>query len=186
MRKYFIYGLVISLVIAGLLGIGVLLSGTFSELQVRILITTLAFTFYSIIGLCCNTIISSQHATFAKVGIVVTLVGLAYAVFTTWLTPDAEDFLQLRFSLLVIGICFAHCSLMLLIQPQNKTIYVVRSIAIAASVIATVIIVSMISTMEWGANNFRLLGMAAIVGIVATIVAPILAVTEKNASQRHS
>ena len=183
MKKYFIYGLVISLVIAGLLGIVVLLNGKFDELQIRILFTTLAFTIYSIIGLCCNSIVEGKYSVFGKLGLGVTFVGLLYAVVTTWATPKAEEFLQLRFSLLVIGLCFAHCSLMLLVKTYNSAISAVRVISMSASVFAALIAVAMISSLDANAGTFKLLGVVSIVGVISTIIAPILAFTANKQRQ---
>lgn len=183
MKKYFVYGLIVSLLITGLVGIGVLLRGKFDELEIRILFTTLAFTVYSIIGLCCNSIVDGKYSTFGKIGLGVTLAGLLYAVVTTWATPKAEEFLQLRFSLLVIGLCFAHCSLMLLVKPYNSAISVARAISIAASVIAALIIVTMISSLDADVGTFKMLGVVSIVGVIATIITPILAFSVNKSNQ---
>ncbi|BEU02408.1 hypothetical protein OAG1_12080 [Agarivorans sp. OAG1] len=182
MKKYFIYGLIISIVIAGLLSIGVLLSGKFDELQIKILFTTLAFTVYSIIGLCCNSIVEGKYSVFGRLGLGVTFIGLLYAVVTTWATPKAGEFLQFRFSLLVIGLCFAHCSLMLLVNTYNSTISAARAISMSASVIAALIVVAMISSLDLNAGTFKLLGVVSIVGVIATIIAPILAFTANKSN----
>lgn len=184
MNKYFIYGLIISLVIAGLLGIGVLLSGKFDELQIRILFTTLAFTVYSIIGLCCNSIVESKYSIFGKIGLGFTFIGLLYAVITTWATPKAGEFLQFRFSLLVIALCFAHCSIMLLVKTYNSAISIVRTTSISASVMAALITVAMIFSLDANSGTFKLLGVISIVGVITTIIAPILAFTANKANQQ--
>jgi hypothetical protein len=184
MKKYLIYGLIISLVIAGLLGIAALLSGKFDELQIRILFTTLAFTAYSIIGLCCNSIVESKYSVIGKIGLGFTFIGLLYAVITTWATPKEFEFLQFRFSLLVIAVCFAHCSLMLLVKTYNSAISVVRTTSISASVMAALITVAVISSLDANAGTFKFLGVVSIVGVIATIIAPILAFTANKANQQ--
>ena len=183
MKKYFIYGLVISLVVAGLLGIAVLLNGIFDDLQIRILFTTLAFTIYSIIGLCCNSIIEGKYSVFGKLGLGTTFVGLLSAVVTTWEAPESEAFLKLSFSLLVIGFCFAHCSLMLLVKTYNSTISAVRVISMSASIFATQITVTMITSLYVSEGTFKVLGVVAIVGVISTIIAPILAFTANKQRQ---
>lgn len=185
MKKYLIYGLITSLVIAGLLGIGALLSGKFDELQLRILFTTLAFTVYSIIGLCCNSIVEGKYSVIGKIGLGFTFIGLLYAVITTWATPKSGEFLQFRFSLLVIALCFAHCSLMLLVKTYNSAISVVRTTSISASVMAALITVAMISSMDANAGAFKSLGVVSIVGVIATIIAPILAFTANKSKQQR-
>ena len=183
MKKYFKYGLVASLLISGLLGIGALLTGNFNEIQIRTLFTTLAFTVYSIIGLCCNSLVDNRYSVFGKLGLGVTLVGLLYAVVTTWATPESVEFLQFRFSLLVIAICFAHCSLMLSVKTYGPAISFVKVISISASVTVAVIVLAMISNLDTSSGTFKLLGMVSIVGVITTIMAPILSVTANKSNQ---
>ena len=182
MKKYFIYGLIVSLVITGLMGIGVLLNGKLGELQIKVLLTTLTFTVYSIIGLCCNSIVGGKYSVFGKFGLGVTFIGLLYAVVTNWATLKSDDFLQLRLSLFIISLCFAHCSLMLLVKAYNSAISVVRVIAISASVIAAIIVVSINYNLDATVGIFKLLGVVSIVGVIATIIAPILAFIAKKSN----
>lgn len=180
MKTYFIYGLIGSLVAAGLLGIAVLLSGDFDELHIRILLSTLALSVYSVIGLCCHAINNGQHRVFSQLGLLATFLGLLYALVTTWFTPKTEVFLQLRFSLLVIALCFAHCSLMLLVKVHNSAILAIRNTAIIASSLVAFILVIIISTFDASPEVFKVLGVLSIVGVIATIVAPVLAFTAKK------
>ncbi len=186
MKRYFIYGLITSLVLAGALGITVLLSDNFDELEIRILVTTLAFAVYSIIGLCCNSIVEGKYSDFGKIGIGVTFIGLLYAIVTTWATPKSGDFLEWRFGILVIALCFAHCSLMLLVKTYNSTISAVRTISISASVIATLIALVMISNISTNLDTFKLLGIVSIVGVIATIITPILSISANKSNRRRS
>lgn len=180
MKTYFINGLIGSLVVAGLLGIGVLLSDNFDELHLRILLSTLSLSVYSVIGLCCHAIINGKYYVFSRLGLGATFIGLLYALITTWFTPITEAFLQLRFSLFVIALCFAHCSLLLLVKPHNAIILATRAIAIIASALITIIVVFVISTFDASPEVFKVLGVMAIVAVIATIVAPVLAFTAKK------
>lgn len=174
MKKQLIRALMISLAIAGLLAISAMLGGDFGETQGRILFTTLAFTVYSLIGLCCVTILSSQHKTFAQLGLLVTGLGLSYAVFTTWLTPESLSFLKARFAFLVVAIGFAHASLMLLIKQDTLAIKGAVIIALASNLIVAIVLVGMISNLDLIIDLFRLLGVASVIGVISTIIAAIL------------
>ena len=182
MKKCFIYGLIVSLVLTGLLGIWALLEGNFDELHIRILLTTFTFTVYSIIGLCCNAIVDSKYSIFGKIGLGVTIIGLLYAIFTTWVTPDSFKFLKFRFSLLTISLCFAHCSLMLLVSTYTSLIKFFRATSLSTSILAAVTIVSIISTLDPNIESFKLLGVISIVCVTSTIITPILAFATKRSN----
>lgn len=186
MKIYFLYGLIISLVIAGLLGSFLLLSGNFGELEIRILLSISAFAMYSIIGLCCNAIIGGKYTTFGMVGVGVTLIGLSYALITTWITPNSASFLQFRFSLLLIALCFAHCSLMFLLKIHSSFGALIRSISIISSIIVCSILVIFITSLEANEEIFKFLSVTSIVCVVSTIIAPIMAFIEKGTPTRQS
>jgi hypothetical protein len=173
MKTKLIYVFVISLVIAGLIGINAILGGGGGEIQAKILFSTLAFTVYSIIGLCCNAIVGTRYDMFAKIGLLVTACALAYAIITTWAIPENLAFLQTRFSFLVIAVGLAHASLMLLVDQKTTAIKLAVVTAMAASVVVALILVSMIHGIISGIS-FQLLGVASLIGIVSTLTAPLL------------
>jgi len=179
MKKYIIMVLVASLLFSAIIGIWSLLIGKFDELQIKILFTTLSFMVYSIIGLCCNSIIGSKYSAIGAIGLGITVCGLSYAVFTTWATPMVENFIQFRLNMIVVGFCFAHLCLMLGIQDKNAATSVVKFISIIATILATVIVVSMISSLNADASMFKLLGVVLIVGVTATIITPLLSLQKK-------
>ena len=173
MKTKLIYVFIISLILAGLVGVNAIISGRFGEIEVRILISTLAFTVYSIIGLACNTAVGTQYDVIGKIGLGVTAWALAFAIFTTWVTPDNLGFLQTRFSFLVIAIGFAHASLMLLVDQKTAAIRFVVITAIGASVVVGILLVSMIH----GAGSLaslQIVGVASLVGVISTLCAPLL------------
>lgn len=180
MKKYLVSTLIISLTIAGLLGIGVVLSGSFHEIQLKVLLTTLAFTVYSIIGLCCHTIIHSKYAAVAKTGLVVTMVALLHAVATTWVTPETLSFLQMRFSLFIVAISFAHCSLMLLLNSDSQVAMIAKSVAIGAGIFTALVAIAMIYSPYTDVAMLKLLIVILIVAVISTIIAPILALQTKR------
>jgi hypothetical protein len=173
-KKQILTALIVSLVVAGLLAISAMLGGDFGEIQARILVTTLAFTVYSLIGLCCVTIYSSQHKPFAQLGLFVTGMGLAYAVLTTWLTPDSLGFLAARLAFLVVAIGFGHASLMLLIKQDTPAIKGTVFVALASNLIVAILLVGMISNLDASMASFQFLGVASVVGVISTIIAAIL------------
>ncbi len=175
-KKYLIYGLVSSLVITGPLGAEAL-GGRSGALEIKILSTMIAFTVYSIIGLCCHATLASKYADVGKFGLGVTCCGLVFSIVTTWAEFRIEDFLPFRFTLLVISICFAHCSLMLLVKVYNSAISATRIISISASILCACIAMSMTDSRNLNVEVLMLLGIVAIVGLISTIITSILSFT---------
>ena len=174
MKSKLVTVLIISLIVAGLLGVSAILGGKFGGTEIRILLTTLAFTVYSILGLCCNTILSTRYDSFAKLGLVAIAVGLSYAIITTWGTPDSPAFLKARLSFLVIAIGFAHASLMLLIEQKTPAIKGAVITSLISNLTVAVILVGMISSLEFESGTFQLLGIASLIGVISTLIAPLL------------
>lgn len=176
MKKILILGLVLALVLTGGIGIFAVTSGEFSELQAKILITTVSVFFYSIIGLCCNTLIGGKYEKFGYAGIIAAVIGLVFAVGHTWSIGNASnfgDYLQLRGSLFFIGIAFAHASLMLLIQPKNILVNAAVWIALICNLLFTIILITQIVFLE-GAGAIQLQIILGIINVVATITAPLV------------
>ena len=164
-----------ALILAGLTAIITLMSGSFDGMNLKILITTLVFTVYSILGLCCNAVIGRPVGFVGVIGLALVGVGLIYALYTTWFPPDGlELFLKLRVYLLAIAIAFAHASLILLIKAKNSFVGGAVIIALICNVFATLLVLSIISSIDNAGDVILLLGVVSIVGVVATILAPMM------------
>lgn len=176
MRKTFVYALVSALILTGIVAIYAVLSGDFSETQGRILITTVSVFFYSIIGLCCNTLMGGKYEKFGYLGIIASIFGLLFAIYHTWTAGNGFqvfEHLQLRSSLFFIGLAFAHASLMLLISPKNTFVAGAVWIALACNLLFTLIILSQILSFN-GAAVVQFQIILAIINVIATISAPLI------------
>lgn len=182
MQKYLILTFVISLIFTGLVGISVISANTFNDTQFKILISTLAFTVYSILGLCCNTVVKTDKVGVGKLGILVCVIGLIVALITTWGTFDWVSLLKARFSLLIVAIAFAHCSLMLLIDNPHAIVISARNTSIMASMMTTFLTISFFYSSTANDDTFKLALIGLIVTVIATIIAPVMALMyPKNA-----
>lgn len=175
MKRTFLYGFVASLVLTGLLGIGVLLSGSWSEGSIRVLITTSAFSIYSLLALACAPVWERKSSIFGKVGVFICGLGLVHAIFTTWLTPVDLAFVMTRLSLLIVSIAFAHACLLLLLNMNSAAVKIAVVIAISGSMFNTLIAVVSIHSFSGAMMQTGLLvAIIAIIATVATIAAPVL------------
>lgn len=176
MKKTFVFALVSALILTGIIAIYAVLSGDFSEVQARILITTVSVFFYSIIGLCCNTLMGGKYEKFGYLGIIASVLGLLFAIYHTWSAGNGfnvSEHIQLRSSLFFIGLAFAHASLMLLISPKNAFVAGAVWIALACNLIFTFIILIQILSFS-GATMVQFQIILAIINVIATITAPLV------------
>jgi len=180
MKQKLVLVLITSLIAAGLLGISVLLSGSFSKFDLKILITSLAFSIYSITALCTASLLQTQYHKFSKFGLAVCIIGLIYAVITTWAVPENWAFLEFRFSFLVISLACAHASLMLHIDKKTPVIAMSVLISLISIALATGLVLLIIHGFKVSIFAFNILGVVSIIGITATIISSILSKTAAN------
>jgi len=180
-RQYFIYGLISGLVLTGLIAIFAVLSGSFSEIQAKIMITTVSVFFYSIVALCCNILLEGKYDSFGKIGIAVAVIGFLVATVNTWTAGYNDGFiasLRLRGVADFLAIAFAHASLMLYIKPRNAIVSLAVWTALACNVIFTLIVISQIlSAGIWTTGLGAIVQLQVtlcIVSVVATITAPLV------------
>lgn len=182
MKQKLVYVLIASLITTGLLGISVLIDSSLSDFDIKILITSLAFAIYSITALCTSSLLHTQYHKFSIIGLTVSIIGLVYAIVTTWATPDNWHFLEFRFSLLAISLACAHASLMLHIDKKTSVIAISVLISLTSIALATGLVLIMIHGFNIPDFAYNILGVISIIGITATIIAPILSKTRANKS----
>ena len=184
LRKLFLYLLVASLAVSGLMGIFIFLFSDFGDTQVKLLFTTLGIGGCSLTGLCSATLFGKPaFKLFSSFGIVVALLCFGVVVFTIWSEISVfENSWKILVSLIVLTVTLAHISLLLNLNTVNA---LVKNVLIAT--VACIAIVSgMLFFMIYGNSDpddffYRLLGVFAILDVVGTIVTPILNRTQKQA-----
>lgn len=85
LKKIFLYTLIISVAVSAVLGIGVILFGTFGDLESRVLMTTFTITLTSILGLACGALYESKKArTLPVAGIGFSLIAAILCIYLIW------------------------------------------------------------------------------------------------------
>ena len=172
MKKSLIVIFVVCLAITGFVGISALVSGEFDELTVRILFTTAALSFYSLIGLTCVAQLGRKTDMLGKLGLAFCAVALLHAIFTTWTTLNGLEHIQNRAALAFVGLAIAHACLMKMISAKSMTVSVLVIIAIASVVLNTILAISMLYGVSM--DGITVLGIIGIIATCSTIAAPAL------------
>jgi len=183
MRRSLLILFLVFLFATGFVAISALVSGDFTEKTLRIVITTGAASFYSLVALAAFSLLGRQYDIVGRIGLGFAGMAFVHALYTTWidhgsLNTQTLTLLQNRLALFLVGVAFIHASLMLLIRPNGALVRVLVTVAIAAALaacLATVASVYLATAKMW-------LGIV-VLGIISTcctIGAPIANIALKK------
>ncbi len=85
LKKIFLYTLITSVAVSAVLGIGVILLGSFGKLESRVLMTTFTITCTSILGLACGAYYESKKArNLPLAGIFLSILAALLCIYMIW------------------------------------------------------------------------------------------------------
>lgn len=177
MRRLFLISFLLFLFATGFLGISALINGSFDDGTARILITTGAASFYSLVALACLSLFGRSTEIVGKAGLLFCGLAFAHALYTTWTPSDGLGFLQHRFAFVLIGIAVIHICLMLLINPRGIIVKGLVCGAIGAGAMACLIAVASIYALS--AGDWLPIAILGIVSVCCTIGAPVANLAHK-------
>ena len=178
LKTIFLWGLIFSLVLSGLLGIIIFLFADFNALEVKILFSTLDVGACSLAGLCCSTILNTKFKIFSILGIMISGLCMAALLYTIWNYEKIEHY-DMLLSLVVLTATCAHISLILLTKTSTQTtIFVLWATVIFISTVGGMLLL-LIWRSEQGDFFYRLLGVFGILDVLGTIITPILGKSQK-------
>jgi hypothetical protein len=163
-----------TLCLAALVAIGIFLFGEFGETEARLLGTAVTVTGYSLTGLAATTALGRRPTWLAPLGLGASVVGFVLMVALIWTTPDDGLLPRATMSALVLAVAIAHAALLL---PRRADFplpgAVLRATLAASAVLAAMLIVLILTAVEPGEFYFRLLGVAAVLVVLGTLLVPI-------------
>jgi hypothetical protein len=175
LKRAFLKGLIVFLTLAAAIGIGILIFGSFSETEGKILATTGVLAMYSFLGLCCSMTSGKSYAVpLALSGITVTVIGAITMICATWDVFSVIHNIRWITVPLVLSGTAAHLSLMMLIEPVNETVTLIRRATLGAIGIVTLITLIMIYGETAEEILVRALGVFAILDVLGTMATPVL------------
>ena len=124
LRKLFLYLLIASVSASALIGIVVLLFGSFGDFETRVLLTALTITVTSILGLMCGARIEAGGSR----GLPITGIALAAAsavmwIFLIWNDPRNDVFIKSLMSVTLLAAACSHISLLTLARLDRRFIW---------------------------------------------------------------
>lgn len=122
LRNFFLYLLIASVAVSALVGIFVILFGDFGEFETKILLTTLAVTVTSILGLANGAYLETGRGRALPVtGIVFSVISAVLWIFLVWEgTPETAFFARLLLSINLFAAACSHLSLLSIARLDRR------------------------------------------------------------------
>lgn len=183
LRRAAIVVVIVSLLVAGALGILALLSGQFGETQGRILLTTLAVAAFGLTALCHLAIASHRFRIVGYIGIAASVAALVPALVLIWswfdLSGSTDDWFRALGVLTILAVTLAQTNLLLRAASSPRTVVRV-GLAVTLASAAVVAIMLWLPILTDGSipgadtGYWRFFGVVAIVDVIGTIAVPII------------
>lgn len=173
-KRVALWFLIASVGVSALLGIIIVLAGNFSELEVRIIITTLTISATSICALAAGALWESgRRRPLALAGIILAL-STAFIIITgIWVRTSNEEFWKFSASVSLLAVATAHACLISLATLAKSYAWARIASFVAGYALAGEIIY-VIYGQPQSDTIVRLIGATSIVVAALTIVIPIL------------
>lgn len=169
-KKFFLIVLIASLIIGALTSILIFLFGEFSEVEIRILLTTFVIAATSLVGL----VHSKIETEYVRV-LGLTMLGIMFVItiLTIWEVGDFEFFARSILTYIVLIALLAQAPWILKSHEKQA----VQAMAIAtfafASILALMVILLIVDIVEFKELYYRFLGVFAVLYVLGLVLIPI-------------
>jgi len=177
LKKWFLISLIVSLSVSAFIGIVLFLIGSFGDLEVKILFTTLVIGLFSLTGLCGSILFNrGRFINYSILSMCTSVIGFLLAAVSIWEIADIGDIWKALIILIVLSIAFAHSSLILLIDSESRMVNVLLVLThLFIAIVSLMLIVLVIDEFDISSElYYRLIGVFAILDVLGTIVTPIV------------
>lgn len=188
-KKLFLYASIVSVAVSALIGIGVMIFGSFGEFETKVLLTTMTVTVTSILGLACGACLE------ARKGRIIPTAGIAFAIISAvlWMVmiwskfePKNDIFPKAVMSSTLLAAACALISLLSLATLDRRFMWsrwlAHASVWSLTAIILVIIWAEIDPSDSWIA---RTMGVLSIIIAAVTVVTPVfhyLSSSEKDAA----
>lgn len=180
-KRIALWSLIGSVAASALLGILIVLAGTFNDVQVRIILTTLTISGMSICALGAGALWESgKKKPLALTGIVLAVIAAVLLILGIWTRIHDEEFWKLSASVGLLAVATAHACLISLAYLSASFAWA----RIVSYIFAYSLAAEFIFLIYWAPDEtetiFRIIGATSIVVAALTIVIPIFHRLSRN------
>ncbi len=172
-KKIALWFLISSVAASAVLGIVIVLAGSFSELQIRVILTTLTISAASICALACGALWESRRKLLLPFpGIVLASLAAVLVIIGIWAEVEKEGFWRFTVSLGLLAVATAHACLLALatLAPRYRWS---RVCAFAAVYALALLFIYVIYYTPKGDTFVRIIGATSIIVAALTILTPL-------------
>ncbi len=174
LRRVLLGSLIGALALSALVGIYIFIVGDFGETEIKILVTTLSLSYFSVTSLGCTLARERERAIWlAAPGLALSGVGFVWSLLMIWAEWDSEVPGKTMVVLILFAFSFAQSSLLSLAPLKGRLFWVF--VAALVHIFALAILLSVMLIFELDDEFlFRLAGVLGILDAAGTLSVPIL------------
>ena len=163
-------------VACGAIAIFAILGVMTGEVAFKIVLSTLSLGAYSLISLCCMTLVTQRRfSLFGWIGIAASVSGALFALLTNWeIVTGWELLLKGRYCFLVVAIAFGHASLLLLIETKNEIVRAIRNATLVVIALVAIVFVGAPFAPESLVIANQIILVLCVLDVLGTICTPLL------------
>jgi hypothetical protein len=172
-KKIALWFLIASVAASAVLGIIIVLAGTFSELQIRIILTTLTISAASICALASGALWESKRKMLLpSAGVVLATLTAILVISGIWAEAKSNEFWKFTISVGLVAVATAHACLLALAKLVRRFVWA-RVVAFVAVYFLAGLFIYIIYFTPKGDTGVRIVGATAIIVAALTILTPI-------------
>lgn len=185
-KRVALWCLIVSVALSALLGILIVLAGSFSDVQVRVILTTLTVSSMSICALAAGALWESKRRKFLSLaGATLAVVAALLFIFGIWTKTSNEEFWKFSASVGIMAVATAHVCLLSLARLTGVFAWARTVAFVAVYLLAVEIILVIYSPRPKGDTFARIIGATSIIVAAFSILIPIFhRLSSKEISQR--
>lgn len=172
-KRVALWCLIVSVALSALLGILIVLAGSFSDVQVRIILTTLTISSMSICALAAGALWESKrHKFLSLAGATLAVVAALLFIGGIWTRTSNEEFWKFSASVGIVAVATAHVCLLSLARLAGA-FALARMLAFVAVYLLAIQFIYIIYWQPEGDTFIRIVGATSIIVAAFSILIPI-------------
>jgi ribosomal protein S27AE len=172
-KRIALWFLICSVAVSAILGIIIVLAGTFSDLQIRIILTTLTISAASICALASGALWEKRRERFlSSSGAILAALAAVLVIAGIWTEAENSEFWKFAVSVSLLAVATAHACLLALARLAPRFAWTRVAASVAVYFLAGLFIYIIYFTPK-GDTGVRIIGATSIIVAALTILTPI-------------
>ena len=186
LRRLLLRLFIIFLCISAALAVFAVLGGGFGDLQLRIILSTLAVAGANICGMPCAACLHSRGKNpGALAGMVCSGVAALLVLGGIWLPTSDDDYWKITFSLVIVSVAFAHACGLMIPRPAPQHQWTQKGAVTGSAILALMVLAALWGQIE-SSDYYRLMAVVVILLVLFTFLVPLLPQTNAAPAPHHT